>query len=155
MGNPVTYAEDTLKVHAVWVEAQSRLDTHARLVTERVQTLRDLRAVREEISDRKLELASDPAAAGSSHAERERNLKALVSADHTVRTLQAQEADLMATVDMADAELKHHEVGLRVLAARMTELGGLLQFYASRKPHQAVVQPIPAPPRPPSTQTER
>lgn len=133
--NPVSYAEDVLGVHAVWVEADERLAAHGKLVRERADLHKQIRTIKTRIVDRETDLTVDAPSAfpDASATERTRLLKVAFHKDAALQDMRAEEDDLQATLDMIDADVRHHETGLRVLSARMEELAGLLHFYASAR----------------------
>lgn len=131
--NPVKYAEDTLGVHSVWEEARRRLDHHDQLTHNLAQCHVGLRSLRSEIAERELEITAKahelwPNVSGT---ERARLLKVGLAQDDALRSLRDAERTLLSAQDSLELDKHHHEQGIRVLSARMVELGGLLQFYAS------------------------
>ena len=138
--NPVKYAEDTLGVHAVWDEAQDRLELHRSNSVERSKTHTELRTLRRQIADREMDLTAEAPTLwpDANSTERGRLLKVHIQHDSAIQDMRSHEDDLQATLDLLDAEIRHDEMGLRVLAARMAELGGLLQFYSSRTTEERV-----------------
>lgn len=136
MPNPVTYAEDTLGVHDVWTDAQRRLEQHAAAVAERAALTTAIRRLKVRITDREAELTSDLTAVHAdvkTVTERNKLVKEGIQKDPQVQDMKSELDDLEATRDMVSADIARHEQGCHVLAARMTELGGLLNFYAAAR----------------------
>lgn len=139
MANPVRYAEETLDVHGPWTEAQERLAQHSDASVVATKAKGDIRTFRMQLKDRAAVIAADaPSQSGypSGVQARREFIKLLISVDTETESLEDRIAECQATLEDAQADLKHHELGLHVLTARMTELGGLLQFYAVAKTTQ-------------------
>lgn len=132
----VQYAEEVLGVHVPWDEAQRRLELHAQ-ASENVDLTRgELRANKQSLEDRKLEVATEaPSLAGYPEGVQARRdwTKLLIVNDEKIVKYEQQIAHLQTVLEDYQSQVKHHELGLHVLTARMTELGGLLMFYAAAK----------------------
>lgn len=135
-GNPVKYAEGTLGVHDVWEESQKRMTRLETALAERSEGVTAIRRLKSAIADRERDLTSDLTAEhadAKTATERNRLVKEGLRADARLQDLRSELDELQATQDLLDGEVKLHETGLHVLAARMSELGGLLQFYAGAR----------------------
>lgn len=133
------YAEETLDVHGPWQEAQRRLDSHASASERVTQNKAQIRGLKQTIEDRRRDIAAEaPSAAGYPSGVQARRdfVKLLVESDGAVSAAEDMIAVCQSVLEDAQAELRHHELGLSVLTARMTELGGLLHFYAEAKSAQ-------------------
>ena len=60
-------------------------------------------------------------------------VKKVIDNDNEVSNLEIEIDELQGDVDGLKSAIRHHELGINALAARMTELGGLLHFYAEVK----------------------
>lgn len=135
MPNPVHYAEDYLGVHEVWEEAEHRLLDHRRLTEDIKELNRRIRGAKENLADRESVLVADHGAdlVGLSKTAAKEHMKAVIDADAEAQRIRDQIATAEAERQEADLDLRHQEVGLKVLTARMQELDGLLEFYAASK----------------------
>lgn len=135
--NPVQYAEQVLDVHGPWVEAQDRLKLHAEASESVDQFKREMRARKRLIDDRKLELASAaplmPGWPDKGVTAQRDFIKQVVADDDKLRELEASVAECQSAIEEAQSQVRHHELGIGFLTARLTELGGLLHFYAEAK----------------------
>jgi hypothetical protein len=133
--NAVTYAEDTLGVHVVWEEAQQRIEAHGLATEGALRAKRDIRDIEERITDREAEITSDERGANPDMkiTAFKEHLKVAFANDSVHQALVAELANSQNVRDGHDADMRHHELGIRALTARMTELGGLLEFYAAAK----------------------
>lgn len=137
IANPVEYAERTLGVHVPWQQARSLLEAHEHKSRELVQVKSNIRFTKAAIADRTMEVRTEAPA----HAEfpvkgvqeREKFVKLLCFVDDTIRAGNDELEELLSEQDSVEASLKHIEVSLNVLTARMNELSGLLDFYAAAK----------------------
>ena len=136
MPNPVLYAEQELGVHDVWNQAQQRLAQHAAAVAEKASLTTSIRRLKVRMADREAELTSDLIGLHAdlkTATERTKAVKDGIQKDSQMRDLRAELDDLESTRDMITADISSHEQGCHVMAARMVELGGLLQFYAAAR----------------------
>ena len=134
--NPVKYAEDVLGVHVPWVEAQERLAAHAEVsknVTFAKSELRILRASLEMHKANARTLAPSMQGWPEKVKEQEQFIRDVVTRDNQVVYFETQIIVHQNKLDEAEADERHHRLGLEVLSSRMTELGGLLHFYAEVK----------------------
>lgn len=138
MANAVTYAEKDLGVHKVFEEAQERLTVHAVYSAERQDCNSRIRQIKSDQADREAVVAAelrgqDPKASATAFKEM---LKAALAADEETTHLRE---DLLAEEsgrERAESEIHHHELGIRMLTARMEELAGLLHYYGAAKQAQ-------------------
>jgi hypothetical protein len=131
----VAYAETSLKVHAVYTEAQEALDAlgnHQRAATELADWKR---RVQEELADREMDLISTERAANPemSQAAFDRYIKLVIQGDSDMTVARGKVLDLQFKLDEANASVVHTEAHIKILTGRMHELGGLLEFYAATK----------------------
>lgn len=96
-----------------------------------------MREQKSKLSDRKLEVAAEMPSrdgyAAMKVTDQREALKRALADDPTCNEVETKIEELQSEVDIKSAELKHHELGLSVLSARMHELGGLLSFYSAAK----------------------
>ncbi len=133
--NPVDYAEEVLGVHQVWDEANTRLAAHEEAKNTFLTSLSGIRYLEEQIAVREAAIVTEQR---GEHPD----MKIMEFKQH-VATLLASDPDAMQhatdlreekdTKERAEQDMRHHELGLRALTARMTELAGLLEFYAAAK----------------------
>jgi hypothetical protein len=136
----VTYAEQTLGVHEVYSEAQQRLAVHKLASDQVVGCNRDLRVLHEALEMELLRVATDHAPnipMGATKTDARESTKQAQNQDIKVQAIRQEIARLESDRASAEADLKHHALGIQVLTARMTELGGLLSFYSTPNKEQA------------------
>lgn len=135
MGNPVTYAEETLDVHGVYEAAKQALNSLTQAAESRARLLASVRVVRSRMVDREFEIATEAAGTYSELSEtaRAKVVKGLIHDDPKHRTLRQQEHGYQDELEAEDAAIAIQERAIKVYSARMEELGGLLRFYAIRK----------------------
>lgn len=138
MSNAVSYAEETLGVHKVWEEAQERLGLHSLAKSEYLEALKAIRSYESGMADRVATLVAEQRGLNPDMkvtAFRE-HMKAVEADDEAMKVFHTSLALAKDERDEAEQEMRHHELGLRALTARMTELAGLLEFYAAAKAQQ-------------------
>lgn len=132
----VAYAEDTLQVHEAWATYGAELTAleEAQASLRRATTL--ARALRSQIEDRDYDVGVEVRAEHSklSQAAFDRHHKDAIHVDPAARELRAKLVAAQTDIDLAEHEVKVLEHSLRGLQARMSELGGLLTFYAVNSP---------------------
>ena len=133
--DPVAYAEKTLGVHEPWEEAQLRVTQHDQALEVFNSCKAHLRDIHERMADREQQVLADGRAKYQELSATAFGpvAKGLLQNDPELKELRAEERSLQFQQDEAEASVKHHALGLQVLAARMTALGGLLNFYAAAK----------------------
>lgn len=134
--NPVQYAEQVLAVHVPWEEAQRHLDLHADASEHVDLTRREIRAVKANIEDRKAEVTAEaPSTRGYPEGVQARRdfTKLLLASDDKLTSMEKHLDNLHSMLDDYQSAVKHHELALYAVTARMNELGGLLQFYSVAK----------------------
>jgi predicted nucleic acid-binding Zn-ribbon protein len=132
---PVSYAENELKVHAVHDDALAAHETLTGALDEYAAASRTIRSTHEAIERREHVLASD-IKGGDPGMSQEALKRALKDAQHTDDELVSLRAALHQAQDRQNnsyAVIEREKYRLRVLSARMNELGGLLSFYAAAK----------------------
>ena len=131
----VNYAENVLGVHNPWSESLRRLESH-RVAGERIASIKtEIRNTKASVDDRRLSLISEAPAKypDLSITARKDQLRIDFAHDAHLIHLEQEVRRLEGELDSAEAERRHHELGLHILTARMNELGGLLNFYAEAK----------------------
>lgn len=135
MVNAVQYAEDTLGVHAVYERCQ-KLKEELLTRTSEIASLRQQKRENEALqSDLEFELMSAQAAEHSelSQAAFERHMKMFLSKDKTMREIRRVVRETQARIDESDGIKSVLEADIRIECARMSELGGYLQYLAVAK----------------------
>lgn len=134
--NPVTYAEETLGVHVPWAEAQDRLALHANATARVASAKTELRILRASLDMHKMNarnLAPSMENWPEKVKDQEQFVRDVVARDTQVQYFETQIVVQHNNLDEAESDERHHRLGLEVLSSRMTELGGLLHFYAEVK----------------------
>lgn len=136
--NPVTYAEQELGVHIPWQEAQDRLASHENATNTVTHFKNLLRMSKDYLEDAKREARAEAPSQiqffdSLSVKERDQAVRDFIANSPKVTSVEQDIRSFQGDLDRAEGELKHHELGLKVLSSRMTELGGLLHFYAEVK----------------------
>jgi len=127
------YAEKVLDAHGVWADAEARWQEHATLTDSRAALVGTIRDLKSRIETRELEiideLTADGAFAELSATASKEFVKQATRSDAEHRELTERLAVEEGDREAVDLRLHHAELGCRLLAARMHELGGLLFFY--------------------------
>lgn len=131
----VRYAEQTLNVHGVYDDAEQ---VHADLVAALEQhtvASHKSRMLHDQIEVRELEIISElrgenPEASGAAIERMARERRA---ADPKMQELHADLRSTQQQQDEAQSRVTASKYRLRLLAARLNELGGLTAFYAATK----------------------
>lgn len=142
--NFVQYAEDKLGVHAPWDDAQRFITQHEEATTKLKELRPQIRSLKIQIDDRKLEIVTGAAGSWNDVAAtvRKERIKGLVDNDPDLRELEGELFDAQQALDHAEADIKHAEVVLHAVTARMIELGGLLTFYAINKSREPLAMNV-------------
>ena len=125
------YTEAVLDVHGVFERADTLWEDH-RLLTDSVNLLsKTVREIEAEIEAREIFLIEDltPNTVEMSTTAAKDFIRAQTRLDEDHRHLTDRIARARADREAAEGHLRHAELGCRMLAARMHELGGLLFFY--------------------------
>lgn len=140
--SPVDYAEQVLGVHEPWTSAQTRLDEYELALKTQALLKGRYKGVQIAIRDREFEVMTETPAKyqNASDTAMRRYVKEEQEQDYRLRQLRSELHQVQLDLDNVEADVLRHSRALDVLTARMTELGGLLQFYAVVK--QAQTQAI-------------
>jgi len=133
--SPVTYAEDTLGVHTVYSDAQDvheELDKNLGIYATQAKRIRQ---ANDAIDQREFDLAGELKAEDPSLSIEgmKRAIKDAHRTDETLNKMRKVLYDAQGKQEDAYAESETCKYRLRVLSARMNELGGLLAFLAAAK----------------------
>lgn len=133
-GNPIAYAEETLGVHKVYIEAESLLAQYKTMSDTLKGVSADIRAHRahEAELERAITASVDPSGATSKTALKEL-IKFAIENDPKIIEIREKIQEFEQARFVLETDMHFAEVHLRTLQSRMTELGGLLQFYAATK----------------------
>ena len=133
--NPVQYAEDDLGVHAVYADAREAQEALDAALDKYSQCASVIRSVHDSIDQRKFELASQIRAEKHDISQNalDRALKESERSDEQLIALRSQLLEKQDEQEVAHAVIEKNKYRLRVLSARMTELGGMLAYLASAK----------------------
>jgi hypothetical protein len=129
------YAEKTLGVHSVYDEARSVQEQHARAMTDLADFFRVKRKVTSEIADREADVIVDERSKhpDHSHAAMERHLKTEFRRDAKLQELRGRLLDIDSAIDEAEFRSRSYEAQLRLLTARIEQLGGYFNYLAAVK----------------------
>lgn len=134
----LAYAEEILKVHEVYESAKA---VHAKFddTLTVLSNLRDeKRAVETHLVDCEMDIA---ASERSKHPEMsatamEKHLKIALHGNEQVRKLRDKIVTLTSDIEGIEYDRASQETEIRILTARMTELGGYLNYLAAIKQSQ-------------------
>jgi chromosome segregation ATPase len=133
--NPVAYAEEDLGVHAAYRDAREAQEALDAALDTYASCAATIRSVHDSIDQRKYELANQ--VRGEKHdisqTALDRALKDFERTDDELISLRTQLMERQDEQEVAHAAITKNKYRLRVLSARMNELGGLLAFLASAK----------------------
>ena len=131
----VNYAEQILLVHEVYAEAKEALKGLRHAQRAVIDLAAERRHLAETITDVEMVLAGETRGANPdlSQAAFERLMKEVLHKDDAMKRLRMKSLELQSKHEEAEAVVREHEFILRVKAARMEELGGLLAFYGATK----------------------
>lgn len=141
--NPVTYAEKTLDAHGVYERAQRALAAMDAAHEDANAASAELRVLEEAIADREADLVIEcrvkhPDLKTTDFA---REVKAMAQADEKMRLHRDALRSAKSKHDDALRRIAVERRRVEIETARMTELGGLLNFYAMRTPPPSPATP--------------
>jgi chromosome segregation ATPase len=131
----LAYAEVQLGVHSVYAEAQDLLRQYDELITRLDKAIDDKRILEDKINDRHMDISMDERGKHPDHSEAamSRHLKELFHQDATLKQLRQQHTAAAADLSGTELEMKLTEAQLRVVTARLTQMGGYFQYLAAIK----------------------
>lgn len=135
----LAYAENELGVHQVHENALSARErvrvSHEALIEQRAIK----RRLEGEIDERQVEIIDGEylTSLGISVAAMERHLKVMIPKDGKIRELRKDLATCITLSEQWEASLRLAEVDTKIAVARMTELGGYLNYLAAIKNQQS------------------
>lgn len=146
MTNSVQYAEQHLQVNSVYTEALTLEAEYGELV-EKVKVINDLlREVEDNLEERERSIAAtlmaDKDYVQLSKTALREAIKHDIDNNEEVIDLRRQIAVLKGDRASFEYDMKIRTQGIALRVARMTELGGLLNFYAAAKASQPQVQHV-------------
>lgn len=133
--SPVDYAEDDLGVHEVYEDAQGVNAALGTALDDYKEQAKRIRQANDTIEQREYELAGE-LKGEQPDISQEALKRAIREAHQTDETLVQMRKVLNSAhgkQEDAHARIEHSKYRLRVLSARMNELGGLLAFLAAAK----------------------
>lgn len=133
----ILYAEQTLGVHDAYDAAKDGLTALRETQTAATEHAAQKRNLVEALEDQRFALV---ARERGIHPEMsatafEQHMKEIVHTDVQAKHIRAEIAACQHQIDLAEAGTREHEFTIKVQAARLEELGGLLHFYAAVKAH--------------------
>lgn len=133
--NPVEYAEVELGVHSTWTDATARLDALQQALQTEHEAAQAIKQTKDKLADREREIVTQTR--GGFHELSDTawktKLKELVHDDPASKELRDSLRSHEASHDQAGADVRYHTQGVQLYTARITELGGLLNFYAASR----------------------
>lgn len=135
-GNPVTYAEQNLQVHAVYEEATQTWVDLAELQQKLAEVTHGLYVLREQMADAEVEVVIDMRALAGDAPEwkYKEALKCALRTDGRTAAIRTAITPVVQEQALLESKIKIMERRLNILTARLSQLGGLLTFYAMRSP---------------------
>lgn len=145
------YAEEQLLVHEVYqgaLAARASLDETLTELSKKRDVLRDKEFL---LSDREMEVAADERGRhpDMSATAMEKHLKIALNNDDATRELREQIAHVRSDIEGLEYDRSMSEHDIKIACARMTELGGYLQYLAvikdvaNRRSDAGTVTPLP------------
>lgn len=133
--NPVKYAEDELGVHDVQTRAERALKDFGEWSIAEADHAARVRDCKDDVDDHQAVATAEQRGkhADLSNADFDRSLRRFLATDVGLAELRSKLRKAQHDHDEATAERRHAEHTIEALAARMIELGGLLNFYAAVK----------------------
>ena len=134
----LAYAENTLGVHTVWQEATAAQDELAAINEKIGGLVATKRQLTHYITDREAEILTDERGKHPDHSQAalDRHLKILYAADADLRAFRRRLLDTNMQLDLYEFEGRSKESQLRLLVARLEQLGGYLNYLAAVKTGQ-------------------
>lgn len=133
--SPLAYAEDDLGVHEVYEEAQEAHEALKGALDTYAEQAKRIRQANDSVEQREFELAGEYR--GQQHDMSQEALKRAIReahrTDETLITMRKVLHDAQGKQEDAHAAIEQNKYRLRVLSARMNELGGLLAFLGAAK----------------------
>jgi hypothetical protein len=126
------YAENKLGVHLVYEDAIKQRDFLDKLITEISEARDKKRGLEASITDREFEIIGDERSkhADLSVAAMDKHLKQAFHADPSLQRLRTEHLAVVNDLDGLELDRSVLETDIRIAVARMTELGGYLQYLA-------------------------
>lgn len=137
----LTYAEEYLEVHKIFEEAnaaqEASIKAHANLNKARVWR----RDTTEAIADREVAVWSELRKQNPEMSATALDVKVKFErrVDTSLKEMRHQLSVQQAHEDTSEAEVRHAENRIKIATARMTELGGYLNYLATIKTVQAII----------------
>lgn len=131
----VAYAEEDLGVQSVLEEANLAFEAFNNARRELLGMRATKRRIEGLIADREADVAMEifRNADGASQAAVERHTKLEIGTDTTLRTLREQLREHLDDIDTQETEAALAKTRMEIAIARMTELGGYMQYLAIAK----------------------
>ena len=136
------YAEQKLGVHKVYEDAQEALAGLDDMLASLDVALDNRRASDDDIMAREMDLTIQERGKHPDHSEAAlaRHIKEVHHKDETLRDLRYKRRNQHATVSGLELDIEHRKYKIKVLVARMEQLGGYFNFLAAVK--NAEPQPV-------------
>jgi hypothetical protein len=137
------YAEGTLGVHSVFEETVTEKDKLDKLLTDLSEARDRRRDIELKVSDREMEVTSEER---SKHPDMpvtrwDKHIKESFRDDDELRALREQRFNVDSEIEGLDFDRQIAETTIKIGIARMTELGGYLNYLAAVKQASQPVKP--------------
>lgn len=131
----IQYAEETLGVHEIFVLAKEHRDKLDTLFTHLAEKEDQRRKIDDRIADRDMQIVSEERSkhVDVSQAALDRLVKESVRVDPEHTALRVAQRDLTDDIEGLRYDVRIVERDITISTARMTELGGYLQYLAACK----------------------
>ena len=140
-GRGLKYAEETLRVHAVYHEAQ-QLANEITLERGKLTKVRHQKVIAEEAyTDAELVFVADMRADNPdlSQTAFDKFIRGKIHQNPNLRKLRGELANLAHRMDEIEVDIRHLQNKLEIATARMGELGGYLHYLAELKRAETAV----------------
>lgn len=144
MSHPaIAYAESTLGVHQVWEDANEINDQIVQTTTKLIEALAKRRSLDDRIESREMDLLIEERGKHPDHSEAafQRHLKEVHHRDSELQSLRSERAAVASVVQAAELTAESLRAQVKLLSARMEELGGYLAYLAAVK-NAEVFEPL-------------
>jgi hypothetical protein len=131
----IEYAEQNLKFNAVWEEALDQELALQSVLADITLVTSNKRTQEDKITNREFEVISEQRAinSGMSQTAFDKHVKKAIWIDSSLQSLRADLISFTNTLLHLEARRHSLDSALRIRAARMTALGGYLQYLAAVK----------------------
>lgn len=129
----IRYAEEKLGVHEIYEHAKSQQEALVATVGKIASLRKDRRNTEDAIADREMEITAEVVAslADASQAAKEREIKMSCAMDVDLKKARKQVITMTNSIEQEESIRSILESDIRITVARLSELGGYLNFLAA------------------------